>query len=302
MTRLTTGSDGRQRGRLLALLVAPLFVLARPALAEPTAGNHYERALGEVQAGKLREARRSFEEAYRLSPHYIVLNNLGRVCFDLGDFDAARGYFEKFLEQGGEKIPPADRARVELLLARMRAGSSVPDATLPPTVAPTLQTSEPLPPPTRPASPAPGVRPVPEMSPPVQSDRAWRQRLEHERRTTLAVSLGATGAVMAAAGATVLVWNARRYGDYEAERVALGGPPFTTIRSQEELDRSLAYERAHAKNQADLDSVKDFDIVGYSLLGVGGALLATGAVLYLTRPGEGTLSVGIGRVDWGFRF
>jgi tetratricopeptide (TPR) repeat protein len=287
------------------LVFAQLCGFTHQAMADPNASHHYERALAEVQAGKLREARQSFEEAYRLSPHFIVLYNLGRVSFDLGELDSARGYFERYLEQGGHRVAPADRERVEALIARTRVepararnGAPAP----PPGPAPALHEPPPLPPPTPPASPAPLARPPRVTVRPAPSGTGWRQRLVRERQTTLAVSLGVTGAVMGAVGTAVLVWNDRRFADYEAERVALGSPPTETISTQADLDQALAYERARANNQENLESVKDFDMVGWSVAGVGTALLATGVVLYLTRPSEGSLTVGLGRAELGFRF
>jgi tetratricopeptide (TPR) repeat protein len=294
-----------RRVRLLVLVLVQLCVLTHEACAEPNARRHYERALAEVQAGKLREARQSFEEAYRLSPHFVVLYNLGRVSFDLGELETARGYFERYLEQGGNRIAPAERERVEALIARTqveptRAPKGPP--VRPPESAPTLHEPAALPPITPPASSIPPSRPARATVRAVPASDSWKQRLARERQTTLAVTLGVTGAVMGAVGTAVLVWNDRRFAHYEAERVALGSPPPETIRTQAELDRALAYDRARANNQENLESVKGFDVVGWSVAGVGTALLATGVVLYLTRPSERTLTVGLGRAELRLRF
>jgi tetratricopeptide (TPR) repeat protein len=296
-----------RRARLLVLVFAQLCAFSHPAFADadPNARHHYERALAELQAGKLREARQSFEEAYRLSPHFIVLYNLGRVSFDLGELDTARGYFERYLEQGGHRVAPEDRERVEALIARTRVEPTRPlnDASAArPEPAPSLHGPAPLPQSTPSPSPAPLARPARVTAPPAATGSNFRQRLARERQTTLAVSLGVTGAVMGAAGTAVLVWNDRRFADYQAERAAIGNPPPETLRSQEELDQALSYERARAENQEDLESVRDFDAVGWTVAGVGTALVATAVVLYLTRPSEGTLSVGLGRAELGFRF
>jgi tetratricopeptide (TPR) repeat protein len=293
-----------RRARLIVLVVSLLSGFARQSSADPNARHHYERALAEVQAGNLREARRSFEEAYRLSPHFVVLYNLGRVSFDLGELETARGYFERYLEQGGNRVAPADRERVEALIARTRvepteAPSRAPE---PPRETPEiLPEAAPVPLSTPTASPAESPRP-PRVAVRPAPGIGWTQRLARERQTTLAVSLGVTGAVMGAVGAVVLVWNDRRSAEYEADRAALGGPPPETIRTQAELDRALAYERQRAENQEDLESARDFDVVGWSAAGVGTALLATGVVLYLTRPNERALTVGLGRAELRLRF
>jgi tetratricopeptide (TPR) repeat protein len=297
----------RSRVRELACAVAMNAALSRKAVAEPDARNAYERALIEVQAGKLGDARKSFEEAYRLSPHYIVLYNLGRVSFDLGDLEVARDYFERYLEQGGSRIAPDDRERVETLIARTRvapapARSGSPDS--PPAPAP----SPPTPPsPVTGSSPGPRApAPLPAAGDPLArcaAERAdWSRRLVRERRTTLAITLGATGTVMSAVGTVILVWNDARHDEYETERRALGSPPAESIQSQDELDRALAYDRAHERNQAKLDSVKDFDVVGWSVASVGAALLTTGVIVYLTRPTDPKVAVGLGHVEVGLRF
>jgi tetratricopeptide (TPR) repeat protein len=294
-----------RRTRLVVLVFAQLCVFTHQVRADPNARHHYERALSEVQAGKLREARQSFEEAYRLSPHFVVLYNLGRVSFDLGELETARGYFERYLEQGGNRVAPADRERVEELIERTRVESTRIPSGAPapsPDVAPALHEAAPLASPSPPTSPASPARRPRVTVRPAPGGIDGRQRLARERQTTLAVSLGVTGGVVGAVGAVILVWNDRRSATYQAERAALGSSPPDMIRSQEELDRALAYERARAKNQKNFESVKDFDVVGWSVAGVGTALLATGVVLYLTRPSEGTLTVGLGRAELGFRF
>jgi hypothetical protein len=112
------------------------------------------------------------------------------------------------------------------------------------------------------------------------------------------------GVVLSAVGTGVLVWNAGRYADYETARDDLGEPPPSEIGTQDELERALDYARATERNRAELEAIEDFEVVGFTLVGVGAGLVATGVVLYLTRPNETVvgLNVGVSRVRLSLSF
>lgn len=90
-----------------------------PVLSEAEAASlaraetHRSRALRFYDARNLRAARREFLRAYEALPSYRLLYNLGIVSMALGDSAAAFGYFERYLDQGGDQVPAARRAAVE---------------------------------------------------------------------------------------------------------------------------------------------------------------------------------------------
>jgi tetratricopeptide (TPR) repeat protein len=290
------------------VITASSFFIS-PAAADPAAARkHYERGLEELEAGNVSKARESFEEAYRQSPHYLVLYNLGRASLDLGDLDAARDYLERYLEQGGNRITAEERKRIDSLLQATRAKSSKESSDPVVTPAPLPASSSVTLPPAVPPPEPPSFGAAAPVAPPIVSarraeeDPGIERRLSRERRTTAAVMLGATGAAVAVAGVSILVWNQDRYAEYDAAKSALGPAPSEMVRSQEDLDRALAFARGTERNEAFRRSIQDFDAVGWSMAGVGAALLATGVVLYATRPSGPKVTVGIGNAKIAVAF
>ena len=139
------------------------------------------------------------------------------------------------------------------------------------------------------------------MRRPPGATAAARDRPAWGSRETLAVTLGATGAALTLTGAGVLVWNQNRYSDYERARSELDGvvPP-GEVTSQEDLQTWLDFTRAEEQNKAELASVRRFDVVGWSLAGVGAALLATGVVLYLLPESKAAVTVAARRMELYF--
>ncbi len=68
------------------------------------------RALTLYDAGDYAAARTEFAHANQLLPSYRLLYNLGVVSLDLADPASAYDYFERFLAEGGELIPPEKRS------------------------------------------------------------------------------------------------------------------------------------------------------------------------------------------------
>ena len=108
------------------------------------------------------------------------------------------------------------------------------------------------------------------------------------------IVLGAAGSALLVAGAGILVWNGGQASDAEAEaRTLAAGRPPSEVTNQDELAEIVAYERAVSENHAALDSVEQFDIVGWSMVGVGAAMLGTGVVLVLTRERESSAKLAL---------
>lgn len=67
-------------------------------------------ALNLYDSGDYAGARAEFARANQLVPSYRLLYNLGVVSLDLADPASAYGYFERFLAEGGELVPPEKRS------------------------------------------------------------------------------------------------------------------------------------------------------------------------------------------------
>jgi tetratricopeptide (TPR) repeat protein len=79
------------------------------------------RALEFYDAGDYLAARREFQRASELMPSYRLLYNLGVVSLALNDFAAAFEFFERYLAEGAEAIPPATRETIATQLLELTA-------------------------------------------------------------------------------------------------------------------------------------------------------------------------------------
>ena len=131
MKRLAMGSVGNQilRISLLARALAHARDAAptRPALAgsdpKAEAREHFRKGVAAFEDKRFGEAAEEFQAAYKLSPAFVVLYNIGEVNVALGRSVEAVDAFETYLKQGASAIPP-ERARevqaeIETQLARV---------------------------------------------------------------------------------------------------------------------------------------------------------------------------------------
>jgi hypothetical protein len=112
----------RQRRTLSisGLLVAAAFGIARPALAEepPKADSaetreRFRRGVEFYDEGDYKLALIEFERAYQLSPSYKILYNIGQVHSQLGHYAKAVEWLNRYLQEGGERIPADRQAEVK---------------------------------------------------------------------------------------------------------------------------------------------------------------------------------------------
>lgn len=80
------------------------------------AQRRFKNAVELYQDGDPRGAMVEFRRAYDSSPNFRVLYNLGQVAYELGDWATARGYFRRYLDEGGSEVPSARRREVEQTL------------------------------------------------------------------------------------------------------------------------------------------------------------------------------------------
>jgi hypothetical protein len=113
----------------------------------------------------------------------------------------------------------------------------------------------------------------------------------------LAIALGAAGGALAASGAAVLIWNESRYADIErARRRLMQNPPERSVESQEDLNQAIAFARALERSDTELESLQRTAIVGLTMVGAGGALIAGGGAVYFMQSRDAVVSVGLRRI------
>jgi tetratricopeptide (TPR) repeat protein len=108
-----------------AFLVIVLGALAAPQAAQAgekeEARKHYDRALELADDGQTEGAIVEFRRSYDLTHHFAVLYNIGQVYVSLAKPVEAVDAYERYLADGGKKIPAARRAEVEQEIARQKA-------------------------------------------------------------------------------------------------------------------------------------------------------------------------------------
>ena len=105
------------------LLCSPLQASKAWAQSDPKAAahEHYEKGLAAFDDERFQDAADEFEAAYRISPAFAVLYNIGRVNVALGRSVEAVQAFEKYLAQGAAAIPSDRRKEVTVEIDRQRA-------------------------------------------------------------------------------------------------------------------------------------------------------------------------------------
>ncbi len=78
--------------------------------------------LEDPKTPRYEEAYREFKDAYAGSPSYKILGNLGLCAMKLERDDEAIQAYERYLQEGGSDLDPADRAQIERDLDTLRAG------------------------------------------------------------------------------------------------------------------------------------------------------------------------------------
>jgi PEGA domain len=90
------------------------------AAAVAEAQGRFRRALELHDEGNLDAARTELRRAYETAPNYKVLFNLAQIEFELLDYRAALATFERYLSEGGDRIPHERRAQVQTDIDKLR--------------------------------------------------------------------------------------------------------------------------------------------------------------------------------------
>lgn len=81
---------------------------------------HFDRGVKLFEDGDYKLSVVEFRRSYQAVPDYRTLYNIGEVEFQLGNFAEARRTLQRYLEEGGARVPPSRRADVERDLEALR--------------------------------------------------------------------------------------------------------------------------------------------------------------------------------------
>ena len=110
---------------------------------EDEARTAFKEGLNAFDEGRTSDALVSFQRAYSLRPAFKLLYNIGQAQTELGLTRQAIQSFERYLQEGKDKIPPDRKLQVEAELSRLRILAGVK----PVDTAPAASEAPPTPPP-----------------------------------------------------------------------------------------------------------------------------------------------------------
>jgi tetratricopeptide (TPR) repeat protein len=82
---------------------------------------HFRNGVDFYHEGNFRAALIEFKRAYKASPHYKLLYNLGQVSLELQEDGSAIDYFTHYLREGGDELSPERKLEVQRDLLRLKA-------------------------------------------------------------------------------------------------------------------------------------------------------------------------------------
>src|SRR5689334_20563947 len=119
---------------MAATIGAALFAVARvqaapssmcgpaPEIGEPSEDQRiaYEKAKKDAENGEYAKALAGFENAYKASPSYVILFNIGKAAEHTGDTARALRAYTCHLEHGGSSIDATRKAEVTTLIEGLK--------------------------------------------------------------------------------------------------------------------------------------------------------------------------------------
>jgi hypothetical protein len=107
---------------LLASPVNHVFAQEGPTKAQrDEAASRFRKGIELYNEGDNQAALAEFKRAYALAPNFAVLYNIGQVQFQIQDYPGALSAFERYLSEGGNRVPAARRAEVERDVAKLKS-------------------------------------------------------------------------------------------------------------------------------------------------------------------------------------
>lgn len=110
---------------LFWVLLAGCLCTTEAALAQPSeqdierAGTLFAQGIERFHAKDYTGALAAFQRAYRTAPDYRVLYNIGSTSLLLDDQATALNAFQRYLSEGGDRVPAARRKQIEAHLRRL---------------------------------------------------------------------------------------------------------------------------------------------------------------------------------------
>jgi tetratricopeptide (TPR) repeat protein len=281
-------------------LVVAVALLVLPSIAhgqDATADDHYRQGVELAKQGNFRAAREEFETAFELSPHPGVLYTLAKISLEMDDRRSAKEYLRRYLEmdlrvvatEQVEEVRQALRALEEQSPADgapAKTDATTAEADTEPGVAPgptpivpeTAADSK-----TATDSDEVAARPDPEFAataPASVPPRPTPPQAATPRSPVIAgVVLLSTGVLAALTGGGIWLWNDAKHERLLEERSLLEDT--TPSPTPDEFAAALAHARAVGRNDEAFDGVRRFDVVIWSLVGIGAASVGAGLWLLL---------------------
>jgi hypothetical protein len=122
---------GALMARLWPCGIALVLCVTAPAKGQDSVDDDHSDAMGEAQArfrrglelygeDDFRAALVEFQRAYELAPSFRILYNIAQVQFQLQDYAGSLRSFERYLQEGADRIDAERRQDVERDLERLR--------------------------------------------------------------------------------------------------------------------------------------------------------------------------------------
>lgn len=115
-------SFGALGAALAGLLLWAPALGAQPANPNAAARAAFERGLADLDAHRYAAAVQALEESYRINPAPVALYNLALAHRELGHALVAIDLFDRYLREGGDRLPAERAQAVRTTLAELRAG------------------------------------------------------------------------------------------------------------------------------------------------------------------------------------
>lgn len=279
------------------LVISVLFAcgLSSPAVYADSAraDELYRDGVELAQRGQLEKARAQFERAYELSPHPDVLFNLGRVCLDLDDLDAAADYLQRYLDTGGDALSAQRREEVNRtlrLIARQRdEARAAVHASAPSQQAQSEESSR---------GSAAG-------STAENGDAARRQHARAvgepvtpvSSREPVGLTLGVVGLSALAGGVGLFIYALEREAALEKTQRKLEGSPPGDVTNDASLNNALEHAQEQGLTAGRLETADALQLTSWILMGAGAVTAGIGGWLYFgAESAPVQVSVGPDRV------
>ncbi len=280
--------SARRLGTLLLLVALPLAAREARADSEADAKAAYAKGREHFKAGRYNEAIADLKKAYALKPHPALLRYMGDTYYKMNKARLAIDHYKKYLKEAPE-APDKDKIEAKVRQLELIVGEEDKSATPTPT-------PPPPPPPPDPEQPATGAKTKIDLQPtgedrevpvalakkPVRGPTEAEGRSDEPRGRALPIAKWTTlslGVAGLAVGATF--FGLARKKAKELESAAKNDCPPTAkdcVGNPELTAPVVQFNEAHYKLQ---QSYRTNNTIGIISMAAGGALVATGVVLFI---------------------